>query len=410
MTVYNYTVRNSKGESIKGTLDAETQDNVASKLRDRGYFIINISEVKEEKKLSLKGGKSISFSFFNRIKTRDLVIFTRQFSTLISSGMSLLKSLVVLERQTANPKFKDIISEIKTDVQSGHTLSESMEKHTKVFNDLFVSLVRAGEAGGVLDSTMNDLADFLEREDEIAATIKNKTAYPKFVLAFAVVISAVMIIFLVPTFKGIYDELGAELPMITQVVMWMGDLFKKFYFYIIVFAVVFGGRYLFRRFVRSDKGKHVMDKVKISLPKFGGIFRKMALGRFSRHFGILLATGVPILNSLEIAKGVSGNIYIDEALEKLKVGIREGENISDPMSEMTIFPGMMVQMIGVGERTGTLDSISSKIADFYEKEVANGIEMIVTILEPMMLLFVALFVGTILISMYLPMFNIYQAL
>jgi len=408
MSVYNYIVRNSRGESIKGTLDSDSRDSVASKLREMGYFIVNISEAKSDKKFTLTG-KKISFSFFNRIKTRDLVIFTRQFSTLISSGMSLLESLVVLEKQTANVKFKEIISEIKIDVQSGHTLSEAMEKH-RVFNDLFISLIRAGEAGGVLDRTMNDLADFLEQEDELAATIKSKTAYPKFVLAFSVVISFVMIVFLVPTFKGIYDELGAELPMITQIVMWIGDLFKKVYFYIILAVVAFGGKYLFGKFIRSNKGKHVMDKVKISMPKFGELFRKMALGRFSRHFGILLATGVPILNSLEIAKSVSGNIYIDEALEKIKISIREGESMSDPMAEMTIFPSMMVQMIGVGERTGTLDSISSKIADFYEKEVSNGVDMLVTILEPMMLLFVALFVGVILISMYLPMFNIYQAL
>jgi len=409
MPAYNYTVRNSKGESVKGTLDSDSQDTVASKLREMGYFIVNISEAKSEKKFALKG-KTISFSFFNRIKTRDLVIFTRQFSTLISSGMSLLESLVVLEKQTANEKFKSVISEIKIDVQSGHTLSEAMEKHGRVFNNLFISLVRAGEAGGVLDRTMNDLADFLEQEADLAATIKSKTAYPKFVLVFAIIISFVMIIFLVPTFKGIYDELGAELPAITKAVMWVGELFKKVYFYVILVAVVFGGKYLFSKFVRSDRGKHIMDKVKISMPKFGELFRKMALGRFSRHFGILLATGVPILNSLEIAKSVSGNIYIDEALEKIKISIREGENISDPMSEMRIFPSMMVQMIGVGERTGTLDSISSKIADFYEKEVASSIDLLMTILEPMMLLFVALFVGVILISMYLPMFNIYQAL
>ncbi len=409
MTVYNYTVRNSKGESIAGTLDAETQDNVASKLRGMGYFIINIAEEKEEKKFKLKGS-SIGFNFFNRIKTRDLVIFTRQFSTLISSGMSLLESLTVLEKQTANPKFSKIISEIKVDVQSGHTLSESMEKHEVVFDRLFISLVRAGEAGGVLDRTMNDLADFLEKDEELKMTIRNKTAYPKFVLVFALVITFVIIVFLVPTFESIYDELGAELPMITQFVISIGNLFKKFYFYIIAATVVFGGRYLFRKFVRSEKGRHIMDRIKIKLPKFGDIFRKMSLGRFSRHFGILLATGVPILNSLEIAKEVSGNILVDEALGKIQVSIREGENISDPMSEMQIFPTMMVQMIGVGERTGTLDSISSKIADFYEKEVSNSVEMMVTILEPMMLLLVAVIVGMVLISMYLPMFNMYQAM
>jgi len=313
-----------------------------------------------------------------------------------------------LEKQTTNPKFKTVISEIRMYVESGHSLSESMERHTSVFNRLYINLVRAGEAGGVLDRTMNDLGDFLEKEEEIRSKVSSKTAYPKFVLAFAVVITFVIILFLVPTFKGIYDELGATLPVLTQVVISIGDLFKKIYFYIILAVVVFGGRYLFKKFVRSLRGRYLMDRIKIHIPKLGDLFKKMALARFSRHFGILLATGVPILNSLEIAKGVADNVLISDALEKIRKGIREGENISDPMSRMEVFPPMMIQMIAVGERTGTLDDISAKIADFYDKEVSNSIDMLVTILEPIMLLFVALLVGGIVLSMYLPMFNIYQ--
>jgi len=406
MSSYNYTVRDSKGEKVAGTIDADTQDSVILKLKDMGYFIVSIDRPKEEK-IKFKN-KTISFSFFNRIKIRDLVIFTRQFATLISSGMSLLESLIVLEKQTTNTKFKTIVSEIRMYIESGHSLSESMERHPNVFNRLYVNLIRAGEAGGVLDRIMNDLAEFLEKEEEIKLKIRNKTAYPKFVLAFAIVISMVIIIFLVPSFQGIYNELGAELPIITQVVISVGNLFKKFYFYIILFVVVFGGRYLFRRFVRSPRGRYAMDNLKIHIPKFGDLFKKMSLSRFSRHFGILLATGVPLLNSLEIAKGVADNVLIDNALEKIRKGIREGENISDSMSDMEVFPPMMVQMIAVGERTGTLDEMSSRIADFYEKEVSNSIDVLVTILEPIMLLVVALFIGMIVISMYLPMFNIYQ--
>ncbi|MDD5621846.1 MAG: type II secretion system F family protein [Actinomycetota bacterium] len=406
MSAYNYTVRDSKGETVEGTIDADTQDSVISKLKNMGYFIVSIDRPKEEK--SKFQNKTLSFSFFNRIKIRDMVVFTRQFATLISSGMSLLESLIVLEKQTTNKKFKTIISEIRIYVESGHSISESMERYPNVFNRLYISLVRAGEAGGVLDKIMIDLADFLEKEEEIKLKIRNKTAYPKFVLAFAVVISMVIIIFLVPSFQGIYDELGAKLPMITQAIISVGNLFKKFYFYIILFVVVFGGRYLFRKFVRSPGGRYAMDNIKIHIPKFGDLLKKMSLSRFSRHFGILLATGVPILNSLEIAKGVADNIVISNALDKIKEGIREGENISDPMSEMEIFPPMMIQMIAVGERTGTLDDISTKIADFYDKEVSNAIDILVTILEPIMLLVVALFIGIIVISMYLPMFNIYQ--
>ncbi len=405
MATFNYTVRNLKGELIKGSIDAETQESVVLKLKDMEYFVISIVKMKERISTSKK---TISFSFFNRIKTRDLVVFTRQFATLISSGMSLLESLTVLEKQTPNPKFSKIISEVRLYVESGHSLSESMERHTKVFKDIYVSLVRAGEAGGVLDKTMNDLANFLETDEEIKLKIRNKTAYPKFVLGFAAVITVVIIVFLVPTFKGIYDELGAELPMPTKIIIFIGDLFKNIYFYLIMAVVIGGGIFLFKKFTRSARGKYLIDNLKLNIPKFGDLFRKMSLSRFSRHFGILLETGVPILSSLEIAKGVAGNILIDNALEKIKKGISEGENISDPMSKMKVFPAMMVQMIAVGERTGTLDEIVSKIADFYEKEVSNAIDVMITILEPLMLLFVAGIIGLIVISMYLPMFNIYQ--
>jgi type IV pilus assembly protein PilC len=409
MTEYNYTVKSSKGDILTGFIDADNQENAVSNLKGMGYFIISVNKIKEDKINKIKNTK-ISFSFFERIKTKDLVIFTRQFSTLISSGMSLLESLTVLEKQTVNKKLVKIITEVRASVESGHSVSESLEEHKDIFSNLYISLVRAGEAGGVLDRTLNDLSDFLEREQEISAMIKSKTAYPKFIFVFAIVITFVIILFLVPTFEEIYADLGSELPSITQAVISFGRLLKNVYFYIILAVVIFGGRYLFKKFAKSDKGRHIIDKVKISLPKFGDLFTKMAFARFNRHFGVLLSTGVPILNSLEIAKGVADNVLVDEALEKVKMSIREGENISGPMSEMNIFPPMMVQMIGVGERTGTLDSIVSKVADFYDDEVKRGIEAVVALLEPMMLMLVALLVGTIVISMYLPMFNIYSAM
>jgi type IV pilus assembly protein PilC len=410
MTAFNYTVRNLDGDLVKGSIDAETQDVVVSKLKEMDYFIVNINEVKEKKTLTLTKKGSIGFSFFNRIKIRDMVVFTRQFSTRISSGMSLLESLTVLEKQTSNPKFANIIAEIRMDVESGHSLSESMEKYSNVFSDIYVSLIRAGEAGGVLDKTMDDLAGFLEKEEEIKLKVRNKTAYPKFVLGFAVVITFVIIVFLVPTFKSIYEELGAQLPMITRVTIFIGDLFKNIYFYLILAVLIFGGRYLFKKAISTPRGKYIMDNIKINIPKFGDMFKKLALSRFTRHFGVLLTTGVPILSALEISKGVAGNIIIDNAIDKIRQGIREGENIADPMSKMTIFPAMMVQMMAIGEKTGTLDEIVTKISDFYDREVTNNIDILLTILEPLMLLFVAGIVGVIILSMYLPMFNMYQAM
>jgi len=298
----------------------------------------------------------------------------------------------------------------KTDVETGHTLSESMEKHSSVFPEVYISLVRAGEAGGVLDKTMNDLADFLEKEENIRATISSKTAYPKFVLAFAIIVTVVMILFLVPTFQGIYESMGAELPTITQIVVYIGVLLRKVYFYVILAVIIFGGRYLFKKILKSPGGRYFFDKLKISIPRVGDLFKKMSLSRFNRHFGILLATGVPILSSLEITKGVAGNILIDNALDKVRKSIKEGENIADPMSRMKVFPVMMVQMMAVGEKTGTLDEVVSKLADFYENEVSHSVDTIVTILEPLMLLFVAGIIGVVVLSMYLPMFTMYQSM
>ena len=410
MAAFNYTVRNLKGELLKGSIDAETQDVVVSKLKEMEYFVVSIDEIKGSKVKDISKKSTKGFSFFNRIKIRDMVVFTRQFATLISSGMSLLESLTVLEKQTQNPKFSNIISEIRINVESGHSLSESMAKYSNVFTDIYISLIRAGEAGGVLDKTMNDLAEFLEKEEEIRLKIRNKTAYPKFVLGFAVVITFVIIIFLVPTFESIYDELGAQLPVITEVIIFIGGLFKNIYFYLILAVLIFGGRYFFKRAVRSPRGKYIMDNIKINVPKFGDMFKKMSLSRFARHFGVLLTTGVPILSSLEISRGVAGNVLVDNAIDRIRKGIREGENIADPMSKMTVFPPMMIQMMAIGEKTGTLDEIAIKIADFYDREVSNSIDILVTILEPLMLLFVAGVIGAIVMSMYLPMFNIYQAM
>ena len=333
MATYNYTVRSSKGEIIKDSIDGEAEDSVISKLKDMGYFIVNITKSKEDKVKR----KLPALKIFNRVKTRDIVVFTRQFATMIAAGMSLMESLIILEKQSANPKLSAIISEIRMDVETGHTLSESMGKHSSVFNGLYVSLILAGEAGGVMDKTMNDLANYLEKEENIRATISSKTAYPKFVLVFASIITVVIIVFLVPTFQEIYESMGAELPKLTQVVIFIGGLLKKVYFYAILAVIIFGGRYLFKKFVKSPRGRYVLDKLKISIPRVGDLFKKMSLSRFNRHFGILLATGVPILSALEITKGVAGNIIIDNALDKIRKSIKEGENIAGHRSSYIKF-------------------------------------------------------------------------
>lgn len=406
MARFNYKARNRSGEIKNGFMDVSNEDVLISKLKEQGLFVLDIKKSGSSGKSK---GLSRNISLFDRIKTKDMVIFTRQFSTLISSGMSLIESLVVLEKQTESDKFRAIISEIRRDIESGHSLSEAISKH-KIFTKLYISLIRAGETAGVLDDSMDNLAEFLEKDEKVKLQIRNKTAYPKFVLAFAVVITFVIIIFIVPTFKEIYDDLGVQLPLMTRGVIRVGDMFKSIYFYIFAVVAGIGGRVLFNKFKQTPGGKRTIDTVRIKIPKMGPIIKKMSLSRFARYLGTLMAAGVPILSALDIVRGVTDNVLIDTAIGDIKENIRKGENISTPMSEYNIFPAMMVQMTAVGERTGTLDANLIKISDFYDSEVDNSIEMLLSILEPIMLLVVALLVGTIVIAMYLPLFNIYQAM
>jgi len=406
MALYNYRVRNNQGAIENGSMEAESEDAVLSKLKNMGFLVIELTKSSEAGKKNL----SINLNFFNKIKTKDIAVFTRQFSTLILSGLSLIESLTVLGEQESNKRFSEIIFDVRKNIESGLSLSESLAKHEDVFSRLYISMVSAGEMGGTLDKTLDSLATFLEKENEMKLKIRNKSAYPKFVLVFAFVIVIAIIMFIVPTFKGIYDELGAELPLMTNILIFIGDLFKRWYFYLILIILVVGGRSLYRKVIKSPKGRYRYDNLRISLPKIGDILKKISLSRFSRNLGTLTSAGVPILRALDIAKGISDNIIIDNAIEKIRIGIREGENIAIPMAKFDIFPPMMIQMVSVGERSGSLDSMLNKIADFYDNEVSNSIDIIITIIEPMLLLLVGIIVGFIVISMYLPMFNIYKAM
>jgi type IV pilus assembly protein PilC len=405
MATFKYKARDKSGEILSGSLEASSEDTLITSLKEKGLLVLDINKTKDDKGTGLQR----NIALFDRIRSRDLVVFTRQFFTLISSGMSLIESLVVLENQTSSEKFQKIVSQVRMDIESGHSLSEAMGKH-RVFSKLYISLIRAGETGGVLDQSMENLAQFLEKDERVRLQVRNKTAYPKFVLGFAVVITLVIIIFLVPTFKEIYDDLGVQLPTMTRAVIWVGDLFKNVFFYLFIIVAGVGGRFLFRYYRRTPNGARTIDTIRIKIPKMGDIIKKMALSRFARYLGTLMSAGVPILSALDIVKGVTDNVLIDNAISDIKENIRKGENISTPMSRYSIFPPMMVQMTAVGEKTGTLDTNLVKISDFYDSEVENSIEIMLTILEPMMLLVVALLVGTIVISMYLPLFNIYQAM
>jgi type IV pilus assembly protein PilC len=405
MTLYNYKVKTSQGELLKGSLEGSSEAEVISELRNKKYLILDISLPSTlNKDIASKPG----FSLFSRISTRDLSIFTRQFSILINSGMSLMEALGVLVEQTVNKKLQSVLLDVRKNIESGLSLSESFQKHKNVFSKLYISMVNAGEMAGILDRTLNDLAVFLEKENAIQLQIRNKTAYPKFVLGFAVVVMMALIIFIIPIFQNAYAGLGAQLPLLTRIVIKFGSALKTPWFYLIAAIVFFGGRYLFRKGLSTSKGRYYFDNMRIKIPKLGSLIKIIALSRFARTLSVLLTAGVPILKSLEIVKGVSNNMIIDNAINEIKESIRQGENIAVPLSRYKIFPQMLIQMVNVGEKSGTLDIILNKVADFYDSEIASSIEILMTILEPMMLLLVAGMIAVVVVAMYLPMFKIYQ--
>ena len=405
MVLYNYKAKNIAGEVVTGIIDAASEDEVINELKLKNFFIVELSPPSAfSKEIALKSG----IGFLNKVKPRDLAILTRQFSILINSGMSLMESLAILIEQTSNKRLKTVLTDVMHNIEGGLSLSEALTKHKDVFSKLYVSMVNAGEMGGVLDKTLNDLSIFLEKENDIQLKIKNKTAYPKFVMGFALVVVAALVIFIVPAFQDAYEGLGAELPLLTRIVLKISDLFKSIWFYLAAAVVILGGKFLLGRYMGSPRGKLQFDKIRIKIPKFGDVVKKIALSRFARTLGILISAGVPILKSLDIVKGVPNNMIIDNAISEIKESIRQGENIAIPLSRYAIFPPMFIQMVNVGEKSGTLDVILAKVADFYDSEISHSIEILMTILEPIMLLVVAGLVAFVVIAMYLPMFKIYQ--
>jgi type IV pilus assembly protein PilC len=405
MALYNYKVKNFQGELLTGVLEGSNEAEVISELRSKKYFIIDITAPSA---LSRDIAPKSSFNFFSRITTRDLSIFTRQFSILINSGMSLMEALGVLVEQTVNKKLQTVLIDVRKNIESGLSLSEALQRHKNVFSRLYISMVNAGEMAGILDRTLNDLAIFLEKENNIQLQIRNKTAYPKFVLGFAVIVMLALILFIIPIFQDAYAGLGAQLPLLTRIVIGFGNALKTPWFYLVAAVVFFGGRYLIRKSLRTSKGRYNFDNMRMHIPKLGTLIKTIALSRFARTLGVLLAAGVPILKGLEIVKGVSNNMIIDNAINEIRDSIRQGENIAIPLSRFKIFPQMFIQMVNVGEKSGTLDIILNKVADFYDSEISSTIEILMTVLEPLMLLLVAGMIAIVVIAMYLPMFKIYQ--
>ena len=406
MATYAYTVRDAAGTMRNGTSEAENPDVLARRLREQGFVISEIKAAKAKK----AGGNW--FQNLQKIKLTELSIFCRQFSTMIDAGVSLVRCLDVLSQQQSNPRFKRIILDVLKEVEAGQTLSKSMAKYPTVFSNLFIGLIRAGEVGGVLEETLQRLSTFLEKDVEMKRKIKSAMTYPSIVMGAAVLIVTGLCRFIVPTFLGLFETMlphgRADFPALTLGLVAVSDFltYKLWAVILIIIALNIG----FKAFVKTNFGMHAWDKFKLKVPVFGKLKHKVALARFSRTLGTLLTSGVPILQALETVAGTVSNVVISDAIMEARARIREGDRIGDPLVKSKLFPPMVVQMISIGEESGSLDAMLAKIADFYEDEVDAALAALAVAIEPMLICFLGVAVLLIILGMFMPMIVLIQSL
>jgi type IV pilus assembly protein PilC len=401
MPTYVAVGRDQSGSQRKEKVSAENPNDARNLLKDKGFYVLDI---KEERGINIDLS-SISTAF-TKVTVKDKAIFSRQFAALVNAGVALVRSIGVLADDCPNPKLKNALLAINADVQQGTNLSDAMRKHPSCFDDLYVALVQAGEVGGVLDEVLNRLAKLLEDLNRLQNQIKSAMAYPVTVGFLAVIIFLGMTMFLLPIFADMFDQLGGELPIFTQVMMNISDFLRVPLNWVIIIAVLFSASFAYRRYYATLSGRRVIDRLALKMPLFGDLIQKTATARFCRTFGSLSKSGVPILTALEIVRDTAGNQIISEAVDAARKDVQGGGMISIALQKYAVFPTMAVQMISIGEETGELDSMLMKVADFYEDEVEQAVKALTSILEPIMIVVLGGMVGSILISMYLPMFKI----
>ncbi|MDO8588166.1 MAG: type II secretion system F family protein [Armatimonadota bacterium] len=394
MPNYAYTVRDATGQVMQGTSEAENETILRRRLSEQGFDVSEIKQTKARAKSAASG--------LGRVKLNDLAIFCRQFSTMIDAGVSLVRCLEVLGEQTTNPKLKRIIADIQSEVEAGQTLSRALQKYPNVFNSLFIGLIRAGEVGGVLEESLQRLSQFLESDQKLRRKVKSAMTYPTIIAVVAVAIVLLLVTFILPKFMTLFKDLGVdEFPAPTQILMGFSNFLLQQWYYMLAFVILFV--IAFRIFIRTRVGTRIYDRIKLQAPVFGKLNHKVALARFSRTLGTLLESGVPILQALETVAGAVANQIIGDAILEARARIREGDKIGEPLQKSKIFPPMVVQMISIGEESGSLDPMLSKIADFYEAEVDAALESLTAAIEPVMIICLGGAVGFIVISMFLPL-------
>ncbi len=395
MPKFNWEATTRSGDRRKGQMEADTAEIVESRLRSDGMTINRIKKAPKEIVITIGSG----------VSPKDLQIFTRQLATMIDAGLPLVQCLDILASQTPNKVFQRILFQVKAQVEQGATFSDALRKHPKVFDELYVNLVAAGEVGGILDTILNRLAVYIEKAVKLKAQIKSAMFYPIGILVVAIGVIAVMLIKVIPTFEEMYKNMGnAELPAATRVVINLSHGFlNRWYLYVgVTFGIIFGSISM----RRTEKGREIFDRVLLRLPVMGPVLRKIVVARFTRTLGTLLSSGVPILDALDICAKTSGNRVVQAGIEKSRLKIAEGHDMAGPLADSKVFPSMVVQMIGVGEQTGAMDQMLQKIADFYEEEVDAAVTAMTSLIEPIMMAFLGVVVGGLIIAMYLPIFNL----
>ena len=398
-TTYAYKVRDKSGKVLSGTLDADNTALVANRLRQMGYVPISI----DRKGQSVKRDIAIP-GLSNRVKLKDIAIFSRQFSTMINSGLTLLRALSILVVQTESKYFSTVIDALRSDIQSGSSLSQAMGRHPKQFSRLYVAMIRAGETGGNLDVTLNELATTIEKQVELRGKIRSALAYPAMVLGLVICILTAMLVFIVPIFKKMYDSLKGTLPLPTRILVKISDIFAHAFPFVLLTVVAIA--FAYRRWVRTEPGRQTRDRLLLRVPIFGGLARKTAMTRFSSTLATLLSSGVPVLESLDITSETVGNVVVADGVKAIAEGAKNGESMTRPLDDHPVFPPMVTQMMAVGEETGALDTLLRKVAAFYEQEVARTVEALTSLLEPLLIVVLGGAVGAMVVSLYLPMFDI----
>ena len=399
MSTFVFKAMDLAGVKAKGEIEAESKQAVSDQLRARGLIVLDIGDK--------YASREIELSFLKSVKAADLAVFSRQLATMISSGMSILRALYVLEEQTESKFLKETIVAVRKDVEAGLSLSDAMSRHPKVFNPLFVAMTQAGETGGVLEGSLRRVADQLEKDASLRRQIRSAMVYPILVITFAVAVMLALVAFLVPVFEGVFKQFGGELPAITKVSVAMSHAVVGYWW--LLFAVTGAIVFAFLKWKTSSWGRPQWDRFRLRLPmKIGTIVQQVAVARWSRTLASLTSAGVPLLQALEITGRTGGNVAVEEAMDGVIASVKRGGTIAAPLAQAPVFPRMVTHMVGVGEETGALDSMLDKIAEFYEDQVEASVKALTSIMEPVMIIVIGGIVGFIVISMYMPLFTVYN--